>query len=307
LSNRILIPFLLFFPLHIFARIISPIAFDSVRKNHNYPVINLHGYSALLAGDLKIQATAPFDMNRQQSIHLGEFALVTVGLILADGSIDKFSNNLRSNNLFVRSASPVITQGGGKYSFYLLGAYGLYSLIGNDKRAQVTTLLAIQALITSGIWTKVGKFITGRERPSASYKNSLDPGGEWYGLMNSIDYYQDNHRIPGSSYDAFPSGHTSTVFSIATVFAKMYSDIPAIPVIAYSTATLVGLSRLTEHAHWMSDVFVGAALGYLCGSQVVNNYRKTYNVNGRDHRHKNIAMNLDYSDSNLFAGITYKF
>jgi membrane-associated phospholipid phosphatase len=297
---------MLFIPLSLFSQIASSGNVDSVGKRQSYPGINLLGYSNLLGGDFKEQASASFNMDRKQSIYFGGFAVITAGLLLADGNIDNFSNRLRSHNLFIRNSSPVITQGGGKYSFYFLGAYGIYSLIGNDKRAQVTTLLATQALITSGIWTKIGKLIAGRERPSASYVNSRDAGGEWYGLMNSLDYYQDYHAVPGSSYDAFPSGHTSTVFSIATVFAKMYRDKPAIPVIAYSAASLVGLSRLTEHAHWMSDVFVGAALGYLCGSQVVSNYRKSYNVRGPVRRHKDIVMNLDYYNSNLFAGIMYK-
>jgi len=71
-----------------------------------------------------------------------------------------------------------------------------------------------------------------------------------------------------SAFDAFPSGHTATAFSIATVFATQYKDIKAIPVICYSTATLVGISRLTEHEHWASDVFVGGIMGYLCGNKL---------------------------------------
>jgi membrane-associated phospholipid phosphatase len=298
--------FFLLFPLIILAQVNSAVRSDSVINNQGYPGINLISYTLLLASDFRQQASAPFQMNQKEVIHLGEFAVITAGLVIADSRVDKFANNMRSNSQYVRKSSPIITQVGGKYSFYFLGACGLYSLIGNDKRAQVTTLLATQALITSGVWTRVGKLITGRERPSASYTSSRDAGGEWYGLMHSINYYNENNKMPVSSYDAFPSGHTSTVFSIATVFAKMYSDKPAIPIIAYSTATLVGLSRLTEHAHWMSDVFVGAALGYLCGSQVVNNYRKTFNVTDHTHKHKNIALSMDYNYNNLLVGLTYR-
>ncbi len=41
-------------------------------------------------------------------------------------------------------------------------------------------------------------------------------------------------------------------------------------------ATLVGISRLTEHAHWASDVFVGGLIGYVCGRQVVAQYNKIH-------------------------------
>ena len=77
-------------------------------------------------------------------------------------------------------------------------------------------------------------------------------------------------------YDVYPSGHTAYAFSIATVFATQYSDIKAVPIISYSLATLVGISRLTEHQHWSSDVFVGALSGYLCGKKVVANFNKTH-------------------------------
>ena len=119
------------------------------------------------------------------------------------------------------------------------------------------------------------KILTGRERPSAAYAFSNLEGGHWYGPIAQFD--QDlADRKPGSSFDSFASGHTATAFSIATVFALQYKDIKAVPIISYTAATLVGISRLTEHAHWASDVFAGALLGYVCGKQVVSHYNKTH-------------------------------
>jgi membrane-associated phospholipid phosphatase len=73
------------------------------------------------------------------------------------------------------------------------------------------------------------------------------------------------------------------------VFATQYKDIKAIPVICYSAATLVGISRLTDHQHWASDVFVRGIMGYLCGKQVVNHYNKTHQnyVNSLSSKSKN--------------------
>ena len=130
-------------------------------------------------------------------------------------------------------------------------------------------------MITSGVWAQLIKHIAGRERPFAAYINSNSEGGYWHKPFSQFD--QDLVvRKPGSSFDAFPSGHTATAFSIATVFALQYKDRPAIPIISYSAATLVGISRLTEHEHWASDVFAGALLGYLCGKQEVSHYNKTH-------------------------------
>ena len=75
-------------------------------------------------------------------------------------------------------------------------------------------------------------------------------------------------------FDAFPSGHTSTAFSIATVFAYQYADKPFVAPFAYTMASLVGITRLIEHDHWASDVFAGACIGYLCGKQVVKHAKK---------------------------------
>ncbi|MGD0340781.1 MAG: phosphatase PAP2 family protein, partial [Bacteroidales bacterium] len=83
-------------------------------------------------------------------------------------------------------------------------------------------------------------------------------------------------RKSNFAFDSFPSGHAATAFSIATVFASEYSDIKVVPVISYSLASLVGITRLTEHKHWASDVFIGSLLGYACGKQVVAHFNKTH-------------------------------
>ena len=50
------------------------------------------------------------------------------------------------------------------------------------------------------------------------------------------------------------------------------------PVTCYGLATLVGLSRLTEDDHWMSDVLVGAVVGFAVGKMVVRNQNKRMQV-----------------------------
>ena len=300
--NRFFI-FLFFIPLLVKGQDKSLAPTDSSRE---IQPLNLKSYTSLLINDFGKQALAPFKINLTQAAHLGEFSLVTAGLIYKDGAIDKIAKKQKTDSHVVNATSPVITQFGDIYGFYSVGAFELFGLISGNKKAQVTGLLASQAVITSGVWVHMGKLIAGRERPSASYTNSHKQGGKWHGLFGCIDSYEDTKKMPGASFDGFPSGHTSTAFAIATVFAKMYADSPAIPVFAYSAATLIGLSRLTEHAHWMSDIIVGAALGYLCGNQVVNNYRKTFNLIDPAHKFKNVNLCLDYYNKGFLAGINYK-
>lgn len=182
---------------------------------------------------------------------------------------------MKQKHQWVNKSSPVISQFGSNLGVYSVLASGVISAAFKNEKGVQTSLLATQAMITSGIWTQIIKQMTGRERPKASYIFSHIQGGRWHGVFSKyLDVSPDDRSR--FSYDAFPSGHTATAFSIATVYATQYSDHKAVPIIFYSAATLVGISRLTEHEHWASDVFAGALLGYVSGKQVVKHYNKTH-------------------------------
>ena len=233
------------------------------------------GYFPSLFHNFGEQATAPLRYKTKEWLITGAAVGITTTLIFVDNDIDKWARTQKERHNWVNKSSPFITQFGGDFAAYTVFATGLISAAFKNKKGVQTSLLASQAWITSGVWVTLIKRLTGRERPSASYTFSKSEGGKWYGPLSMYD--QDLvDRKPKSAFDAFPSGHTASAFAIATVFATQYKDIKAIPVICYSAATLVGISRLTEHAHWASDVFVGGLIGYLCGRQVVAHYNKTH-------------------------------
>lgn len=65
---------------------------------------------------------------------------------------------------------------------------------------------------------------------------------------------------------ALPSGHTLTVFSVAS--ALFFSTTPArrnLLMVLFVLATLTGISRSAVGAHWPGDILVGSALGIWCG------------------------------------------
>lgn len=71
-------------------------------------------------------------------------------------------------------------------------------------------------------------------------------------------------RPYGPVYTSFPSGHTAQAFLSATFLAKEYGHIsPWISVGAYTTATGVGVLRMMNNKHWISDVLAGAGIGIL--------------------------------------------
>jgi hypothetical protein len=280
---------------------------DKCDSNTKFSPVRVRGYFNLLGSNMAEQATAPLQMEKKQLLHFGLFACATSLLIISDPAIDVYAMRLDRTSKFVRTVSPEITNFGSNYSLYTVGVLELAGLIFKDKKLIITGSLATQAMITSGLFTRLGKIIFSRARPSAAYgTGSYKNGGVWHGALSFMDNWTDNGKMPGSGYDAFPSGHTATAFSVATVYAMMYKDRLAVPVISYTIASLVGLSRLTEHTHWGSDIFVGAALGYLCGRQVVKNYRLLNNV-APSLRKKNISLSLDYNRKTYFAGLNCTF
>ena len=67
----------------------------------------------------------------------------------------------------------------------------------------------------------------------------------------------DNQTSPRWN-SSFPSGHTLSYFSLATVYSAKYPKY-AIPL--YGFGVMVGLSRVYLGEHYPSDVLAGAALG----------------------------------------------
>ncbi len=243
------------------------------------------GYIPSLLGNFAEQASAPFHFKGKQWLITGASIGITAVLIHFDNDIDVWARVQKQKHEWVNLSSPVITNFGSAYGISTVAAVGLISAAFNNQKGVETSLLATQALITSGVWVQLIKHLTGREDPSASYIYSKIPGGQWWGPFSQYD--QDLTVFKSvSSFDAFPSGHTAAAFSMATVFATQYSDYKAIPVICYTAATLVGISRLTEHAHWASDVFVGGLIGYVCGKQVVAHHNKLFMKPLPDHRVK---------------------
>ena len=113
-----------------------------------------------------------------------------------------------------------------------------------------TALLSGEAYADTAIVDLAIKAVTRRKRPS-----DIPPGGSY------DDTFFSGSKSPfkGSS---FPSGHAAGVFSVATVIASRYRRHRWVPILAYSFATAISFSRVTTNAHFPSDVFLGAALGY---------------------------------------------
>jgi membrane-associated phospholipid phosphatase len=111
---------------------------------------------------------------------------------------------------------------------------------------------AIEAeLFAAGIVTPLLKTITGRLRPSQG---------------SDADEFR---TLSGNQ--SFPSGHATEAFAVASVFAAR-SDGWVVPTLSYTLASMVGLARVHDRAHFASDVFAGAVIGTAIGRSIVHRH-----------------------------------
>lgn len=84
------------------------------------------------------------------------------------------------------------------------------------------------------------------------------------GSVNLLKNATHQLRPDGSGYNSFPSGHTAQAFAAATFLSEEYKDrLPWMPYAAYGMASSVGLMRMANNRHYVSDVLLGAGLGIL--------------------------------------------
>jgi membrane-associated phospholipid phosphatase len=124
-------------------------------------------------------------------------------------------------------------------------------LLRHDSYTQQSAMLAAEAYVDSAIPNVVIKDISRRLRPSA-----VAPDHDFRDT-----FFQAHVTVLGKG-SSFPSGHATAAFSIAAVMARRYGEHKWVPWVAYGVAGLISLSRISDLAHFPSDVFLGAALGY---------------------------------------------
>jgi membrane-associated phospholipid phosphatase len=261
--------------------------------------LNAARYFALLGGNFKEVFAKPFHMKKRDWKYFSITAGIFGTLSFQDESVQRFSLQWRNKSSGMRNTSGIITRFGDDYGLYTMGVLGAYSFLFKKERMRTVTLLASQAYITSAVIASALKFATVRTRPSF-YKPPQEAEPYFLGPFVTKEGYNG-----ARTSTSFPSGHTASAFAMATVFAKEYRDRPWIPVVAYGAATLVGLSRIAENKHWATDVFAGAALGYITGLQAVNNYHR-YSATKLPRKKKRLSFSLQYSHGYLMPGLVYK-
>jgi membrane-associated phospholipid phosphatase len=172
----------------------------------------------------------------------------TAGLVILDPHIEPYFHDqsrfssYKTGPLRGRNTTLAVTLT--PAAFYLVG------LAKHSTHSRNTGLLAAEAVAGTQILGFVMKQAVGRLKPS-----DIPPDGN---LRNTWFQYKGGLTNGGS----FPSGHTASAFAVATVISERYREHRWIPWVAYGAAAVLSLSRLPTQAHFPSDIFFGAAMGY---------------------------------------------
>ncbi len=219
---------------------------SSVELNKEYIV----GYWT----DFKNIITSPARWDRSDWITAAVVSGVSIGLYFNDEKIQEWvlDNRTKTSGDI---GDKVTTLGSGYLTAAVVGGMYVYGEVADNSKAVETALLSVESFALTGVFVQVIKRVTGRHRPYTG-----DPYNTWGGPSLA------------SANDSFPSGHSSSAFAVASVIAEEY-DNAVVPPLAYTVAAITGYNRMQHNAHWASDVFVGAAIGYFTGKAVVASHR----------------------------------
>jgi len=117
----------------------------------------------------------------------------------------------------------------------------------------------VGALFLAGRFAPHGRF----GAASYDFAQAMIVTGAYTGLLK---YTVQRQRPDGSDSLSFPSGHASTAFSLASVANHHYGWKVGVPM--YALAAGIGLSRVEQDRHHLSDVIAGATLGIIVGRSV---------------------------------------
>ena len=204
--------------------------------------------------DTKNWAISPLGWDKKDWIVFGGVSAVTGALIAwGDKPVYNFANTLHTSGRDV--LSKYVQPLGNNYLFATMSAFLLTGIITKNNYTTETSLITIESFALTGLSCQFAKMAAGRVRPV----NNANPH-QWDGPFHGQSFF---------------SGHTSSVFSVASVIAYRYRDTKWVPVVCYGLATLCGCQRIYANAHWSSDVFFGAAVGTATGIFLCKSWEKS--------------------------------
>lgn len=206
-------------------------------------------------------AEAPFSLSTHQQMQVLGAGGVLFGVMSAlDGPAYR-SMTLRPESATARATGPLAAPGRwydraspDRVAMGTAGAFALSGLVLQDRKMTRTSVRVVEAVLYTKLVVGLGKGLASRSRPFVNAGPfESDPGA-----------FANRHE-----HASMPSGHTARAFAIASVVAHQYPQW-YVQLPAYGMASSVALERVRSGDHWVSDVLVGGALGYLIGRSVTS-------------------------------------
>jgi membrane-associated phospholipid phosphatase len=170
---------------------------------------------------------------------------VALILILSTGKINCFLLMSKLHSKWLDQVFVSLTfLGDGLFNIIIAGALFFVS------KLRRLSFHIITAYLLSGIAAQLIKRIFMAPRPREIIQS------------NAYSYFLDG--ITGAGWNSFPSGHTTSVFALATILS-LYVHKKSWGVFFLMLAILVGYSRIYLGQHFLQDVLAGSVLGTTVG------------------------------------------
>lgn len=198
------------------------------------------------------------DFGTKELLGVGLTGLSTYALTHVDKNNSQSFQNALSNSSFLNGINdtdqPLFA---GSFAMVVFGT----SLLTDNTRFQNAAFTSLQSVLYNHITIGTLKFTFSRARPS-------DNEG-----VRDFDFFENTHA-------SFPSGHTSTAFAFVTPWV-MYYPHPAMYAL-YSIPVAVGIGRISQGEHWLSDTttaaLIGTYWGYYLSKKHLDNQNKSFDI-----------------------------
>lgn len=192
--------------------------------------------------------------SRAHALRWWEVAAVAGGIgaaSIADRGVDAWTQDRRSPTsdrwarAFRNGGQPVVV-------FGVPGAILAAGVVSGRPALRRAGARVLASILLAGVATGGAKLVTGRVRPFETHDQYL--------------------FRPFSGKDAFPSGHATMAFALATSLgAEMHNRVAS--ALLYAGASGTAWSRLNDQRHWLSDVLAGAAVGITSAKLIDGQWR----------------------------------
>lgn len=247
-----------------------PISAQNTDTIHSKVSFNKHYFKSYLT-DTRDLLISPSKWDNKDLLIFSSTCVAFGGLFTQDAQIQKFSQTLRTPTLDSISKYG-FEPWGGYYSLSTLALFYVHGQIFKNERSKRVSMLGVKSFLLSGILVQMPKHLFNRSRPyHGDYPNSMD----WKGPIPP-DF--ESETLKHFYKKSFFSGHTTSIFSVATIVATEYRDKPIVPIICYTIASLGGISRIYDNKHWATDVVGGAIFGFAIGKLIYNENNWKINI-----------------------------